>query len=77
MFKTLCQQYFGILAKDPSFLQYLDKIGQLFFNIQPSENCSTGLLSSFLQSFFNGFEGDINDDQQASSSHSHLTPELD
>ncbi|KAJ8683641.1 hypothetical protein QAD02_019433 [Eretmocerus hayati] len=73
-FTILCEQYLTSLRKDSCFLQYLEKIGEIFFNAKPTHNSSRGLLSSFLQSFFNGMDDDdLNDDQRLT----HSTPELD
>lgn len=32
---VLCEQYQTSLTRDPSYTEYLDKIGQLFFNVKP------------------------------------------
>lgn len=55
-FTTLCEQYFTCLKKEPSFIQYLDKIGRLYFNSSPSQTSDRGLFDSFLQSFFHSTE---------------------
>lgn len=34
---VLCEQYQSSLTRDPSYTEYLDKIGQLFFNVKPIE----------------------------------------
>lgn len=78
IFTILCEQYFSSLTKDPCFLQYIDKIGQLFFNIQPRQNSNRGLLNSFLQSFFDGLEDEDNNDECTSvPAISFLIPEVD
>lgn len=79
MFTILCDQYLTSLSKDPCFLQYLEKIGQLFFNVQPSEIYGRrGLFSSFLQSFFNDFDEDeSSDDTKHVTSKSIISAEVD
>ncbi|XP_050524169.1 Golgi to ER traffic protein 4 homolog isoform X2 [Daktulosphaira vitifoliae] len=37
---VLCEQYEASLTRDPSYTKYLDKIGQLFFNVKPIERRS-------------------------------------
>lgn len=34
---VLCEQYQSSLTRDPSYTEYLDKIGQLFFHVKPFE----------------------------------------
>ncbi|XP_020280427.1 Golgi to ER traffic protein 4 homolog [Pseudomyrmex gracilis] len=78
-FTILCEQYQISLNRDPHYRQYLEKIGQLFFNIPPPRPRNQGYFNSLLQSFFNGMEDDESDDEQrntASTSH-HTVQELD
>ncbi|XP_031777306.1 UPF0363 protein CG9853 homolog isoform X2 [Nasonia vitripennis] len=79
MFTILCDQYFTSLSRDPCFLQYLEKIGQIFFDVQPSQIYSRrGLFSSFLQSFFNDINEEENsDDQQRINTKSIISAEVD
>ncbi|XP_011496018.1 PREDICTED: Golgi to ER traffic protein 4 homolog isoform X2 [Ceratosolen solmsi marchali] len=77
IFTILCEQYLSSLTKDPSFLQYIDKIGQLFFNIQPRQNSNRGLLNSFLQSFFDGLEDENNENRTMNTLTSHLISDFD
>lgn len=78
MFTILCEQYQISLNRDPCYRQYLDKIGQLFFNIPPPRPRNQGLFGSLLQSFFNGLEDDDSDDEQRNTaSTSHAAQELD
>lgn len=47
----LCEQYQSSLIRDPSYTEYLDKIGQLFFNVKPIERRPrqpNGFLGKFL-----------------------------
>ncbi|EGI70460.1 PREDICTED: Golgi to ER traffic protein 4 homolog [Acromyrmex echinatior] len=78
VFAVLCEQYQISLNRDPCYRQYLDKIGQLFFNIPPPRPRNQGLFGSLLQSFFNGLEDDDSDDEQRNTaSTSHAAQELD
>lgn len=48
---VLCEQYQSSLIRDPSYTEYLDKIGQLFFNVKPIERRPiqpNGFLGRFL-----------------------------
>lgn len=72
-YAVLCQQYTMSVNRDPCYMQYLDKIGQLFFNVPPKNQSSKNVFSSLLQSFFNGPDED--DDQDGISSF--ITPEID
>jgi len=78
MFTILCEQYQISLNRDPCYRQYLDKIGQLFFNIPPPRPHNQGLFGSILQSFINGLEDDDSDDEQRNAaSTSYAAQELD
>ncbi|KAI4499983.1 hypothetical protein M0802_004853 [Mischocyttarus mexicanus] len=77
VFTVLCDQYQISLNRDPCYRQYLDKIGQLFFNVPPPRPRNTGLFGSLLQSFFNGLDEDSDDEQRNIASTSHATQELD
>lgn len=80
MFTVLCERYQISLDRDPCYRQYLDKIGQLFFNVPcpRSRPRKQGLFGSLLQSFFNGHEDeDSDDDQRNTPSTSHTVQELD
>lgn len=78
VFTILCEQYQISLNRDPYYRQYLDKIGQLFFNIPPPRPRNQGLIGTLLQSFFNGLEDDESDEEQRNTaSTSHAAQELD
>ncbi|XP_024937701.1 Golgi to ER traffic protein 4 homolog [Cephus cinctus] len=78
IFTVLCEQYKLSLNRDPCYRQYLDKIGQLFFNVPPPRPRSQGLFGSLLQSFFNGLEDEDSDEEQRNTaSTSHAAQELD
>lgn len=50
-FTVLCEKYRFFIERDLQYLEYLDKIGQLFFGVPPPErprNMFSGLFSSLL-----------------------------
>lgn len=66
----LCEQYELSIKRDPCYIQYLDKIGQIFFGLKPPQRQQTGgLLGTFIDNFLGGFDDDSDDDvPQASTS---------
>lgn len=40
-FVVLCEKYEPCLKRDPSYSDYLEKIGQIFFNVKPNRNSNT------------------------------------
>ena len=78
VFTVLCEQYRISLNRDPCYRQYLDKIGQLFFNVPSPRPRNQGLFGTLLQSFFNGLEDEGSDDEQRNTaSTSQTAQELD
>jgi len=77
LFTVLYEQYFTCLTRDPCNLQYLDRIGQIFFKIQPSQNCNEGLLNTFLNSFFDGLDNDDATNASTINLIPQTSPELD
>ncbi|KAL1494132.1 hypothetical protein ABEB36_009778 [Hypothenemus hampei] len=62
-FAILCEQYQKSLQRDPCYVQYLDKIGQIFFGIRPpQEKRSGGIFGSFLDSFIGSLDEESDDD---------------
>ncbi|KDR24283.1 hypothetical protein L798_06745 [Zootermopsis nevadensis] len=43
-FTVLCQQYQTSIERDPSYIEYLDKIAQIFFGVPPPRPRSQGLF---------------------------------
>jgi hypothetical protein len=43
-FTVLCQQYQTSIERDPSYIEYLDKIAQIFFGVPPPRPQSQGLF---------------------------------
>ncbi|KAJ8966661.1 hypothetical protein NQ314_003389 [Rhamnusium bicolor] len=70
-FAVLCEQYEPSIKRDPCYIQYLDKIGQLFLGLKPPQQQRGGLFGNFLESFLSGLDDDSDDDTpQASTSNS-------
>lgn len=83
-FSVLCQQYEPSIKRDPCYVMYLDKIGQIFFGLQPPRQQSGagggGLFGNLFESFFSGLDEDSDDDSPAqahSSSRVLQNSELD
>lgn len=56
-FAVLCEQYQKSISRDPCYVQYLDKIGQLFFGVKPPEEKKKrgGLFGNILESFLGNY----------------------
>ncbi|XP_012257448.1 Golgi to ER traffic protein 4 homolog [Athalia rosae] len=77
-FTILCEQYQMSLNRDPLYRQYLEKIGQVFFNVSPPRPRSQGFVGTLLQSLFNGVEEEDSDEEQRNApTSSHMSQELD
>nr|CAH7756805.1 unnamed protein product [Callosobruchus chinensis] len=80
-FAVLCEQYEPSIKRDPCYVQYLDKIGQIFFGLQPPrQERSGGLFGNFFESFLGSLDDDSDEEtpQQQVPSHrsstAHQTP---
>lgn len=81
VFTILCEKYQTSLKRDPTYREYLDKIGQIFFGVPPPPSSSQGLFglfpSNFLQSILGGADEDDDDTpstpSMSTSSHSQCT----
>ncbi|CAM9743066.1 unnamed protein product [Lampetra planeri] len=63
VFTVLCEVYQMSIKRDPVYLEYLDRIGQLFFGVPPKQTSSYGgmignLLSSLMGSDEEGTEAE-------------------
>ncbi|XP_048764330.1 Golgi to ER traffic protein 4 homolog isoform X3 [Ostrea edulis] len=67
VFSILCEKYQASINRDPSYREYLDQIGQLFFGLPPPPKQSQGLFGNLLQSIM-GDDGDEDSLQQSTSS---------
>ncbi|XP_012271735.1 Golgi to ER traffic protein 4 homolog [Orussus abietinus] len=78
VFTILCEQYHLSLNRDSCYRQYLDKIGQIYFNIPPARPRHQGLFGSLLQSVFKDMEDDESEEEQRNAaSTARTTLELD
>ncbi|KAF7266623.1 hypothetical protein GWI33_020122 [Rhynchophorus ferrugineus] len=73
-FAVLCEQYQNSIRRDPCYVQYLDKIGQIFFGVKPQEEKKFGgLFGNLIESFLGGLDDESDDDSlpgtQASTSN--------
>jgi len=67
-FSVLCEQYHPTIRRDPNYLEYLDRIGHLFFGFQPTRKRSGGVLGELLQSFLSNRDSDDENDENPGSS---------
>ncbi|XP_046361245.1 Golgi to ER traffic protein 4 homolog [Haliotis rufescens] len=61
VFTILCEKYEPSLKRDPSYKEYLDKIGQIFFGVPPPQ-VSQGLFGNLLNSLLDGGGAEDSDD---------------
>lgn len=73
----LCEQYRPSIERDPCYVQYLDKIAQIFFDVEPPRRQSAGLFGNLIQSFLNGLDDDSDDDMPQASTSRVMQSELD
>jgi len=58
LFTILCEQYRGVIGRDPSYKKYLDRIGQLFFGLPPpSHPAPGGIFGNLMASMMGGSGG--------------------
>lgn len=69
VFTVLCEHYQPTISRDPTYPQYLDKIGQLFFGLPPPPK-PQGMFGNLIQTLLGGLE----DDDSGSSSHGGMAP---
>jgi len=65
-FTVLCEQYQLSIERDPTYSQYLDKIGQIFFGLPPPkpQAARPSLLRNMFQSLMNGMEEFSSSDEE-------------
>ncbi|XP_069685148.1 Golgi to ER traffic protein 4 homolog [Periplaneta americana] len=83
-FTVLCREYQTSIERDPCYIDYLDKIAQIFFGVPPPRPRNQGLFGNLLQSFLSGLDDSDSEDEsqsshpRASTSRQHMeTDELD
>lgn len=67
VFSILCEKYQTSINRDPSYREYLDQIGQLFFGLPPPPKQSQGFLGNLLQSIMGGDDDEESMQQSRSS----------
>ncbi|XP_022912090.1 Golgi to ER traffic protein 4 homolog [Onthophagus taurus] len=75
-FTVLCQQYEPSIKRDPCYVQYLDKIGQIFFGLKPPPQTGKAFFDNFIQSFLNA-EDDSEDEVTLPSSSRQIIESTD
>ena len=68
-FVVLCEQDEPSIKRDPCYVGYLDKIGQIFFGLKPPQQKQTGLFGNFFESFLRGLDDSDEETSQASTSN--------
>jgi len=68
-FRTLCEQYQPSLNRDPTYSEYVERIGQLFFGLSPPPK-QQGLFGNLIQSLFDGFDDSINEEAESAAGSS-------
>jgi hypothetical protein len=63
-FKVLCELYSTTLTRDPSYKDYLTRIGEIYFGVQPPTRPRGmgGLFGNLIQSLFD--DGDDDDEEE-------------
>ncbi|XP_076041532.1 Golgi to ER traffic protein 4 homolog [Oratosquilla oratoria] len=81
-FTILCEHYQPSLKRDPAYREYLDRIGQLFFDLPPPrpQQQPGGFFGNLLQGLFGGLDDDSDEEDittAESSRKNMVTEELD
>ncbi|CAG0920583.1 unnamed protein product [Notodromas monacha] len=81
-FHILRSKYQPVLDRDPSYLDYLDRIAQIFFDVRPPQNPQRGGLfgnffNSLMENFCDSDESDMQGPAEAAASNSHPSPQPD
>ncbi|XP_064478940.1 Golgi to ER traffic protein 4 homolog [Ornithodoros turicata] len=67
IFTVLCEQYQQTINRDPSYPQYLDKIGQLFFGLPPPPKPQGG-FGNLIQTLLGGLDDAVAGTSRGSTS---------
>jgi len=70
-FTVLCEKYKKFIDRDPQFIQYLDKIGQLFFGV-PAPERPRGMFSGLFNSLLSAMNDDSSDDDLPGPSNNSI-----
>jgi hypothetical protein len=62
MYTVLCEKYHSQLDRDPTYLEYLDKIGQTFFGVPPPAKASSSMFSGLFDQIVTA----MNEDEESS-----------
>lgn len=68
VFSILCDKYESSIKRDPTYKEYLDKIGQLFFGLPPPKKNQQGMFGNLLQSLLGGEEETMQTSTESTSS---------
>ncbi|KAK4009808.1 Golgi to ER traffic protein 4 homolog [Daphnia magna] len=76
-FAILCEYYQPSLKRDPSYKDYLDRIGQIYFGMPPPRGMSNqGMFGNLIQSLMGSLDGDSDSEDTTARSNLHAS-ELD
>nr|AII97721.1 BLTX334 [Nephila pilipes] len=62
-FRLLCEKYQPSLKRDPTYSEYVERIGQLFFGLSPPPK-QQGLFGNLLQSLYESFDETFNEETE-------------
>jgi len=68
-YTVLCEKYKDFIDRDPQYVQYLDKIGQLFFGV-PAPQKPKGMLSGLFNSLLSAMAEDSSDEEDVAGTSS-------
>eukprot|EP00088_Acartia_fossae_P053763 TRINITY_DN6135_c0_g1_i1.p1 TRINITY_DN6135_c0_g1~~TRINITY_DN6135_c0_g1_i1.p1 ORF type:complete len:348 (-),score=55.01 TRINITY_DN6135_c0_g1_i1:297-1319(-) len=66
-FTVLCEKYKKFIDRDPQYIEYLDRIGQLFFGV-PAPERPQGMFSGLFNSLLSAMNDDSSDDEMPPTS---------
>jgi len=72
-YAVLCEHYQPSLKRDPTYREYLDRIGQIYFGLPPPRVSSNqGMFGNLIQSLIGSLEGD-SDSEEVTGSTLHAS----
>jgi len=63
MYTVLCEQYRAHISREPSYLEYLDKIGQAFFGLPPPVRQPRNMFSGLMDQMMNAMNEEDSSDE--------------